>query len=92
MRSDDGGTVTVAYVEGAAGRLRIAVTNTGAGLSGVQLRQLFQPFNRLGQETGKEGGTGIGLVLSKRLVELMDGQIGALSTPGQDTTFWIELN
>ncbi len=86
-----GGTVTMRYAECAARRVRITIANTGAGLTPHQLGQLFQPFNRLGRESGSEGGTGIGLVLSKRLVELMGGQIGAHSTPGQHTAFWIEL-
>jgi CheY-like chemotaxis protein len=54
--------------------------------------QLFQPFNRLGQERGREEGTGIGLVMSKRLVELMGGLIGVESTVGLGSVFWFELN
>jgi CheY-like chemotaxis protein len=53
--------------------------------------QLFQPFNRLGQEGGKEEGSGIGLVVTKRLVELMKGTIGVSSTAGKGSTFWIDL-
>ena len=56
------------------------------------LSQLFQPFNRLGQERGREEGTGIGLVMSKRLVELMGGLIGVESTVGSGSVFWFELN
>jgi CheY-like chemotaxis protein len=52
---------------------------------------LFQPFNRLGQEEGGEEGTGIGLVVTKQLIELMDGNIGVSSVEGQGTTFWVEL-
>ena len=57
-----------------------------------KLAQLFQPFNRLGQEAGAEEGTGIGLVVTKRLVELMGGTIGVDSTVGVGSVFWIELN
>ena len=56
-----------------------------------QLAQLFQPFNRLGKEAGAEEGTGIGLVVTKRLVELMGGAIGVDSTVGVGSVFWIEL-
>jgi CheY-like chemotaxis protein len=75
-----------------AERLRVSVKDTGEGLSPEKLAQLFQPFNRLGQEAGAEEGTGIGLVVSKRLVELMGGTIGAVSTVGTGSVFWIELN
>jgi len=91
------GTVVVDCVlrppEGStASRIRISVTDTGAGLPPDMLRQLFQPFNRLGQERSTEEGTGIGLVMSKRLVELMGGVIGVKSTVGQGSVFWFELN
>jgi PAS domain S-box-containing protein len=78
-------------VNPATGRVRITVTDTGAGLSQEKLAQLFQPFNRLGQEGSSEEGTGIGLVVSKRLVELMDGEIGVESTMGKGSIFWVEL-
>ncbi len=86
-----GGTVTVDCRESAPGRLRIVVNDTGAGLSKQQLAALFQPFNRLGQEANAEQGTGIGLVVSKRLVELMGGVLGVESTVGKGSAFWIEL-
>ena len=73
------------------GRIRISITDTGAGLAPENLTQLFQPFNRLGQEINGEEGTGIGLVVSKRLVELMDGAIGVESTVGTGSVFWVEL-
>ena len=65
------GTVTVDCIPSTPGRLRICVEDTGGGLSPKKLTQLFQPFNRLGQEANAEEGTGIGLVVCKRLIELM---------------------
>ena len=85
------GTVEVACTESAPGRVRISVKDTGAGLPPEKLAQLFQSFNRLGQEGSTEEGTGIGLVLTKRLVELMGGVIGVESTVGRGSTFWVEL-
>jgi len=73
-------------------RIHVSVRDTGAGLSPEQLAQLFQPFNRLGQEAGAEEGTGIGLVVAKRLVELMGGTIGVESTVGTGSVFRVELN
>ncbi len=85
------GTVHIVCSRPRALWLRIEVHDTGAGLRPAQMEALFQPFNRLGQETGKTEGSGIGLVLTKRLVELMNGQIGATSTPDKGSMFWIEL-
>ena len=73
------------------GRVRISVRDSGRGLSEKQLDNLFQPFNRLGQEAGTKEGTGIGLVVTKRLVELMGGEIGVTSTVGVGSVFWIDL-
>lgn len=87
-----GGTVTVYSREVSATRIRIHVRDSGAGLAPDKLSQLFQPFNRLGQETNAVRGTGIGLVVCKRLVELMNGAIGVESMVGQGSVFWIELN
>jgi len=87
-----GGTVAVECGQGAPGRLRISVRDTGLGLSPEQLRQLFQPFNRLGQEHSGEEGTGIGLVMSKLLVELMGGEIGVESAAGVGSLFWYDLD
>ncbi|HUS19605.1 MAG TPA: PAS domain S-box protein [Terriglobales bacterium] len=87
----DRGTVEVKCGPVGPDKIRVSVTDTGAGLSPEKLSQLFQSFNRLGQEASVEEGTGIGLVVSKRLVELMGGVIGVDSTVGVGSTFWIEL-
>jgi signal transduction histidine kinase/ActR/RegA family two-component response regulator len=74
-----------------AEHVRIAVQDSGQGLQPAQVAALFQPFNRLGQEGGPEQGTGIGLVVTQRLVELMGGTIGVDSTPGEGSVFRVDL-
>ncbi|MBN3770333.1 response regulator [Burkholderia sp. Se-20378] len=86
------GAVDVTCSTPVPGRVRVSVSDTGPGLSPEQVGGLFQPFNRLGQEAGSEEGTGIGLVVAKRLMELMGGGIGVDSTPGKGSVFWIELD
>jgi signal transduction histidine kinase/CheY-like chemotaxis protein len=86
------GVVDVRFSMPVPGRVRICVADQGAGLSPLQITQLFQPFNRLGQERTDFEGTGIGLVMTKRLIELMDGKIGVESTVGKGSTFWVELD
>jgi PAS domain S-box-containing protein len=88
----DSGTVAVECTVTSPQRIRIGITDTGPGLSPDKVAQLFQSFNRLGQENGNEEGTGIGLVVSKRLVELMGGEIGVESHVGTGSVFWVELN
>ena len=73
-------------------RVRVSVEDTGHGLTPAELDQLFDPFNRLGQELGAQPGTGIGLVICKRLVELMGGRIGVNSKVGVGSCFWFELD
>jgi len=85
------GTVVIECTLSAPGRTRISVKDTGPGMPPEKLAQLFQPFNRLGQEAGAVAGTGIGLVVTKRLVELMEGTIGVESTVGEGSVFWCEL-
>jgi signal transduction histidine kinase/DNA-binding response OmpR family regulator len=87
-----GGAVVVACTASRPGRVRIGVEDTGKGLTRDDLAQLFQSFNRLGNENGNEEGTGIGLVVSKRLVEAMGGELGVQSTLGKGSVFWFELD
>jgi CheY-like chemotaxis protein/two-component sensor histidine kinase len=85
------GTVTVGCNVSTPGHIRITFADTGMGLPPEKLAQLFQPFNRLGQEAGGVAGTGIGLVVTKRLAELMEGILGVESTVGVGSVFWCEL-
>ena len=71
--------------------VEIAVTDTGLGLTPGQLGELFQPFNRLGRERSTQQGTGIGLVISQRLAELMGGSLRANSVAGQGSSFILSL-
>lgn len=87
----DGGAVVVDCAPTVPARLRLTVQDTGMGMTPDQLAALFQPFNRLGQENGPQEGTGIGLVVTRRLVELMGGEMGVTSSPGVGSVFWIEL-
>ena len=85
------GTVEIQCTENTPGYLRVSVRDNGAGLSPDQLAQLFQQFNRLGQESSNREGTGIGLIVAKQLIELMGGIIGVDSMVGTGSVFWIEL-
>ena len=85
------GTVIVKCEVQESDRIRIIVNDTGAGLVPDKIAQLFQPFNRLGQEASGVAGTGIGLVVTKQLVELMDGVIGVESSVDVGSQFWVEL-
>ena len=73
------------------GKIRVSVSDSGKGLSPEQQSQLFTAFNRLEMNTSDIEGTGIGLVITKNIIELMGGQIGVKSQLNKGTTFWIEL-
>jgi PAS domain S-box-containing protein len=85
------GTVVVDCTACGPERIRLSVKDTGAGLSPEKVAQLFQPFNRLGQEASSVAGTGIGLVVTKRLAELMGAVLGVESTVGEGSVFWCDL-
>jgi len=87
----ESGSVVVDCIRLGPDRMRLSVQDTGIGMKPEQMAALFQPFNRLGQEAGTQEGTGIGLVVTKRLVELMGGELGVSSRPGAGSQFWIDL-
>lgn len=81
-------TITAATAQSGA---RVAITDTGIGVDPEQMPLLFEPFERLGAESTAIEGTGLGLALSKALIELMGGTISARSEPGRGTEFIIDL-
>jgi signal transduction histidine kinase len=85
-----GGTVHL-VCEVSEGRARIAVTDTGTGIPMEMQARIFNAFDRLGEERGDVEGTGIGLVITKRIMEAMGGSIGFESVVEQGSTFWLEI-
>ncbi|MBU1691969.1 MAG: PAS domain S-box protein [Gammaproteobacteria bacterium] len=87
----DGGTVRIDVKPEGSDRLRILVTDTGLGIPAERLTELFQPFNRLDAENSGIEGTGIGLTITRRIIEMMGGTVDVESNIGVGSTFWIEL-
>jgi signal transduction histidine kinase len=87
-----GGSISLTCHAGDHGRVRIAVADTGPGIPADKLPRLFTQFDRLGAEHSEVQGTGIGLVLAKRLAEAMGGALTVASVEGQGTTFTLELS
>lgn len=85
------GTITVSYEVKKNKRLRINVIDTGKGLNTKQQKKLFKPFERLGADLTNIKGTGIGLTITQKLIDMMDGIVGAESSEGKGSNFWIEL-
>jgi PAS domain S-box-containing protein len=87
----DGGSVIITCQSIPVNKWRISITDTGPGISQENLARLFVPFERLNADQPNVEGTGLGLVLAKRLVEMMQGQLGVESVVGRGSTFWVEL-
>jgi len=86
-----GGSITIDCWATDTGFIHISIKDTGKGISQELQSELFKPFNRMGAEKTEIEGTGIGLVITKQLVEIMGGSVGVVSEPGKGTTFWIEI-
>lgn len=87
----DGGSVAIACSSQDGGSVRVDITDSGFGIEAKDIDRLFQPFERLGMEKKAIDGTGIGLVICKKLIEVLGGTIGVESIAGVGSTFWISL-
>ena len=89
--SQEGGSVRIFVEDAGEEWVRLGVRDTGSGISSAQVGRLFSPFERLDHANSGIQGTGLGLVLSRALMEAMNGRIGVDSVVDQGSTFWIEL-
>lgn len=86
-----GGNVIISCDKYSSQTLRISVSDTGLGINSKQKEKLFIPFERIGADNTEIEGTGIGLVITKKLIELMNGEIGFDSQPGRGSVFWVDI-
>ncbi|GAB6051556.1 hypothetical protein JCM17960_03760 [Magnetospira thiophila] len=89
--NNEGGSVVINIGDPQEGFIRLSVTDTGQGIAPEYQDKVFEPFNRLGADVGSVEGTGIGLALTRKMIEHMGGRIGFESPPGAGCTFWIEM-
>lgn len=87
----DDGEVTISVEESVSGMIKIGITDTGVGIPAHMQAHVFEPFNRLGAERSAVEGTGVGLVITKRLVTMMGGDLSFVSREGVGTSFWLHL-
>jgi len=89
--NEDGGKIILTSEAMEPGWYRLSITDTGPGIAGDVAEKVFEPFDRLGMESGAVPGTGIGLTICKQIMDALDGRIGFDTRLGEGTTFWIEL-